>query len=94
MRNDSFILASQAKQVFYMKAPKHPEKWSVVLATRLKNYRRNSSEDDDIIVEHETFTHGLPSLNIDNNIEERDDIYTGEDDEGIWVDNRGVPITE
>lgn len=77
-RNYSFILASQAKQMFYMKDPKCLEKWYVVLTTRSKYYHKNSSEDDKMIVEHETFTHKLPSLDIDNNIEECDNIYTRE----------------
>jgi hypothetical protein len=82
-KNDPFILASQAKQVFYVTDPMD-KKWSVVLSC----HRRIPDEEE---VEFEGLDHSLIS-EFGNDVENVDipNIYTRHDhDEGIWV-NEGT----
>lgn len=61
--NDSFILASQAIQVFYVSDPANPQ-LSLVVHTKSRNFNESSQDDDDNIP---PFTKGLPMVEeIDN----------------------------
>ncbi|KAL8464801.1 hypothetical protein ACS0TY_034340 [Phlomoides rotata] len=60
LKNDSFVLGSLAKQVFYIEDPKDPA-WSVVLETPTKEYFEylNYGELEEPAVHHHCFTTGF-----------------------------------
>ena len=59
-KNDCFILASQAKQVFYVPDQGDP-RWSVVCSTPQKDFRhRENNEEQDNIMEHDPIIKDLP----------------------------------
>ena len=76
--NEPFILASQAKQVFYVCDPSS-KKWSVVLQG--KNMHDNQDSLD--IYETPSFSHGITTFREETIV---DDEYATRDDhnEGIW----------
>lgn len=84
-KSDSFILGSQAKQVFYIQDPQDPI-WSVVLATPSREYFEHSDELDENLIHHQCFTKGLPSMNVEDK-DESEPPCIREDCDGTWVDN-------
>ena len=54
-KSDRFILASQAKQVFYVNDPSDSQ-WSVVLQTQTRDWKIQDSELEDIPLEGELVT--------------------------------------
>lgn len=81
-KSDSFIFASQAKQVFYVPDQVDPS-LSVVLESR-QNYQDYGGEDDlnDILEQVEV----MPSVESFDATDESQSNYMREDCEGIWVD--------
>lgn len=83
-KSDSFILASQAKQVFYVEDQLDP-KWSIVLEPPQRRYRDGGDELDDWFVERQNMTL------LEGDITERSDdsisSHIRADCEGTWVDN-------
>ncbi|KAL6316882.1 hypothetical protein AAG906_022894 [Vitis piasezkii] len=81
---DPFILASQAKQVFYVEDQLDP-KWSIVLSIPLKNFNNMEGLDDftDNCMEHHPFISSMPEV-------ESEAIYMREDCEGIWIENNQI----
>lgn len=80
-KSDRFMLASQAKQVFYVEDPSDSQ-WSIVLPTQPKDY---VGDLHDISLEEElvAFT---PTQ--DNDEFDDDTLCLRENGEGLWVDNR------
>ena len=64
-KDESFILASQARQVFYVNDPKST-KWSIVLFSN-KVIDENTGDQGDIDVEIESFTRNDQDENIISN---------------------------
>ncbi|KAL6321680.1 hypothetical protein AAG906_031189 [Vitis piasezkii] len=62
-KSDPFILASQAKQVFYVQ-DQHDPRWSVVLSTPQKDFLDRERGDDlvDNFIEHHPFIGALPQV--------------------------------
>lgn len=86
-RSDPFILASQAKQVFYVEDPQNPI-WSVVLASSSKEYTQYIPDDEfgDIAINHPCFSRGLPSVDATDGIDETEHPCIRDDCDGIWID--------
>lgn len=89
-KSDSFILASQAKQVFYIEDPQDLA-WSVVLATSKWEYLEGMDGSDELkdnVIQHQCFSKGLPPMDVDGT-NENDHPCIREDCDGTWVDNLG-----
>lgn len=86
-KSDSFILASQAKQVFYIEDPEDPL-WSVVLATPNREYFEyiEGEELEDTEIHYQCFSRGLPSMDIDGG-DDNEPPCIREDCDGTWVEN-------
>lgn len=86
-KSDSFILASQAKKVFYVPDPVN-HKWSIALATPERTYNVDDNEEVlfDAGIEDQTrpevmqYDEPLDAMN------ESEAMYTREDAEGTWTD--------
>ncbi|KAA0033158.1 transposase [Cucumis melo var. makuwa] len=70
-KSDSFILASQAKQVFYVEHPSDVT-WSVVLTPPQREFedRYNDDELDDTILRCEGMPNDMPDVNLNNDLDE------------------------
>ena len=84
---EPFIMASQAKQVFYVTDLTN-KRWLVVLHGRIMH---DTHENDNLtfdISETPSFSTNMPTLNVDNEV---DDVHATRDDhhEGLW---ENVPI--
>jgi len=79
---EPFIMASQAKQVFYVTDPAN-KRWSVVLQGRTIHYTDYIDELILDISETPSFSSNMPTLNVDNEV---DDVHVVRDDhnEGLW----------
>ncbi|POO03524.1 hypothetical protein TorRG33x02_007290, partial [Trema orientale] len=87
-KNDPFIMATQAKQVFYVNDPLDA-RWSIVLATQLKEYQNLGVEDEnEILVAHESFSKGISVEALIEDVVEDDVTCLRDDGEGIWIDNQ------
>ncbi|KAL8530732.1 hypothetical protein ACS0TY_007680 [Phlomoides rotata] len=86
-KDDSFILASLAKQVFYIEDPIN-QAWSVVLATLSREFFEytRSGELEETTIHHQCFTKGLNTID-HCTTDENEPPCIREDCEGIWVDN-------
>ncbi|KAI5388928.1 hypothetical protein KIW84_074549 [Lathyrus oleraceus] len=78
-KDESFILASQARQVFYVNDPKST-KWSIGLFSN-KVIDENTGDQGDIDVEIESFTRN----DQDENIISNDSYIRNDHNEGIWI---------
>lgn len=89
-KDDSFILASQAKQVFYIEDPVDSN-WSVVLTMPPKDYFEHISANDfeEIAIHHPSFTKGLPTKNDDAN-DECEPPCVRQDCDGTWIDHANL----
>ena len=80
-KEDPFIMAYQAKQVFYVKDPSN-ERWSVVIQGRTEY---DVDNHDDSIVKHadNSISRHLPPINEENDV---DEVHATRNDhnEGIW----------
>ena len=81
-KSDRFILASQAKQVFYVNDPSDSQ-WSVVLQTQTRDWKIQDSELEDIPLEGELVTFNQRQ---DNDEVDDDSICFRENGEGVWID--------
>ncbi|XP_074277406.1 uncharacterized protein LOC141601045 [Silene latifolia] len=78
-KSEPFIMASQAKQIFYIKDPAN-EKWSIVLHGKKKFVGKEVM--DEVDDELPPFPSGLPSSTTTDDV---DDFYLRDDhDEGLW----------
>ena len=86
-KEEPFIMASQAKQVFYVRNSCNYH-WCHVFPTQPKDYGGYEQADDDTIVELLTPIKGLTEpLIVDDKFEEEHD-YVRHDGEGIWIENK------
>ncbi|KAF1891238.1 hypothetical protein Lal_00001380 [Lupinus albus] len=79
-KDEPFILASQAQQVFYVSDPSN-KKWSIVLLTN-KIIINNIDDQEDIDADDYPFFR----ISLSHKITTNDDLYTRDDhDDGLWV---------
>ena len=85
-KSDSFVLATQVKQVFFV-PDQVDERWSIVQFTSDKYYK-HVQRDDEVhnLLEHHPFSNNLPNIESLDAFE--DDDYTREHCEGIWIENK------
>ncbi|RVX18397.1 hypothetical protein CK203_006331 [Vitis vinifera] len=88
-KSDPFILASQAKQVFYVQDQLDP-RWSVVLSTPQKDFLNMEGGEDfvDNSIEHHPFIGALPQIEAFDVMDDSDATCMRGDCEGIWVENK------
>ncbi|XP_031739213.1 uncharacterized protein LOC116402909 [Cucumis sativus] len=82
----SFILASQAKQVFYVEDPSDV-RWSVVLIPPQRDFedRYNNDELGDTILQCEGIPNGMPDVDLNNDLDDNILTYVRADCEGTWI---------
>ena len=85
-KSDSFILASQAKQVFYVQDQLEP-RWSIVLSQ--KDFLHKEGVDDliEVPVEHHPSISAIPKIYSFDDMDDSQAICMREDCEGIWIEN-------
>ena len=88
-KSDSFILASQGKQVFYIQDQLEP-RWSIVLSIPQKDFLHKEGIDDlvEFSVEHHPSISALPKVDSFGDIDDSQAICMREDIEGIWIENK------
>ncbi|TYK16293.1 transposase [Cucumis melo var. makuwa] len=88
-KSHSFILATQAKQVFYVQDSANPE-WSVVLTSPQRTIEEDFFEDEigDMLQEcgYETIKR-MPNVDTPNETDDTNSTYIRHDCEGRWVEN-------
>ncbi|KAA0066216.1 transposase [Cucumis melo var. makuwa] len=84
--SDSFILASQAKQVFYVE-DLSDVRWSVVLTPPQRDFedRYNDDELGDTILRCEGIPNDMPDVYLNNDLDENVSTYVRSDCEGTWI---------
>ena len=82
----SFILASQAKQVFYVQDQLEP-RWSIVLSQ--KDFLHKEGVDDliEVPAEHHPSISTIPKIYSFDDMDDSQAICIREDSEGIWIEN-------
>ena len=85
-KSDSFILASQAKQVFYVQDQLEP-RWSIVLSQ--KDFLHKEGVDDliEVPAEHHPSISTIPKIYSFDDMDDSQAICIREDSEGIWIEN-------
>lgn len=85
---DPFILASQAKQVFYVTDQLDP-KWSIVLTAPKRYYNVDDNGNDifDGDIGDRVLPEVIPSVDSFDVNDESQSIFSRNDCEGIWVEN-------
>ncbi|KAL4025739.1 hypothetical protein IC575_014144 [Cucumis melo] len=87
-KSNSFILATQAKQVFYVQDSANPE-WSVVLTSPQRTIEEDFFEDEigDMLQEcgYETIKR-MPNVDTPNETDDTNSTYIRHDCEGRWVE--------
>ncbi|KAA0065358.1 transposase [Cucumis melo var. makuwa] len=87
-KSDSFILATQAKQVFYVQDSANPE-WSMVLTSPQRTIEEDFFEDEigDMLQEcgYETIKR-MPNVDTHNETDDTNSTYIKHDCEGRWVE--------
>ena len=85
-KSDSFILASQAKQVFYVQDQLEP-RWSIVLSQ--KDFLHKEGVDDliEVPAEHHPSISTIPKIYSFDDMDDSQAICMREDSEGIWIEN-------
>ncbi|KAL6329282.1 hypothetical protein AAG906_015486 [Vitis piasezkii] len=88
-KSNPFILASQAKQVFYVQDQLDP-RWSVVLSTPQKDFLDMEGGEDfvDNSIEHHPFIGALPQIEVFDVMDDSDATCMRGDCEGIWIENK------
>ncbi|KAL4021269.1 hypothetical protein IC575_020063 [Cucumis melo] len=88
-KSDSFILATQAKQVFYVQDSANPE-WSVVLTSPQRTIEEDFFEDEigDMLQEcgYETIKR-MPNVDTPNETDDTNSTYIRHDCEGRWMED-------
>ena len=85
-KSDSFILASQAKQVFYVQDQLEP-RWSIILSQ--KDFLHKEGVDDliEVPAEHHPSISAIPKIYSFDDMDDSQAICMREDSEGIWIEN-------
>ena len=85
-KSDSFILASQAKQVFYVQDQLEP-RWSIVLSQ--KDFLHKEGVDDliEVPAEHHPSISTIPKIYSFDDMDDSQAICIREYSEGIWIEN-------
>ena len=85
-KSDSFILASQANQVFYVQDQLEP-RWLIVLSR--KNFLHKEGVDDliEVPAEHHPSISAIPKIYSFDDMDDSQSICMREDSEGIWIEN-------
>ncbi|KAL6327729.1 hypothetical protein AAG906_024698 [Vitis piasezkii] len=89
-KSDPFILASQAKQVFYVQDQLDP-RWSVVLSTPERDFSFSAKDSDDFMdnsIEHHPLITTLAQVESFDTMDDSDVICIRGDCEGFWIDNK------
>ncbi|KAL0544952.1 hypothetical protein IC582_020082 [Cucumis melo] len=92
-KSDSFILATQAKQVFYVQDSSNPE-WSVVLTSPQRTIEEDFFEGEigDMLQECGYGTiQRMPNVDTPNETDNKTSTYIRHDCEGRWVE-KGMPL--
>ncbi|KAA0055184.1 hypothetical protein E6C27_scaffold80G00160 [Cucumis melo var. makuwa] len=88
-KSDSFILTTQAKQVFYVQDSANPE-WSVVLTSPQRTIEEDFFEDEigDMLQEcgYETIKR-MPNVDTPNETDDTNSTYIRHDCEGRWMED-------
>lgn len=87
-KRDQFVVATQAKQVFYIEDPLD-SRWSVVVLTPDRDYRSCDNDEElvDNLDDHQPFSRGLPDVEIfDDLVSEIGTSFMRDDCEDIWID--------
>ncbi|KAA0046039.1 transposase [Cucumis melo var. makuwa] len=82
-KSNSFILASQAKQVFYVEDPSDV-RWSVVLTPPQRDFK-DRYELGDTILRCEGIPNDMPDVYLNNDLDENVSTYVWSDCEGTWI---------
>ena len=82
-KSDRFIMAAQAKQVFYVNDPLDNQ-WSIVLTTPTKEWNTKDGDLHDIPIEEESIIFTSPICN--DEIDD-DGVCLRDNCEGLWIDN-------
>lgn len=84
-KSDPFVLASQAKQVFYVPDQLKPN-WSIVLASPERDYHHDDNDEElvDAFNSEPTLGKELPDIDIDENPSS----YIRADCEGTWIKHK------
>ncbi|GMP53934.1 hypothetical protein CsSME_00019247 [Camellia sinensis var. sinensis] len=86
-KDNPFILASQAKQVFYVQ-DQLDLRWSVVLEPPQKQYSYEKDDElNDFCIEHHGCTKVLPEVESLDMVDDSLSSYVRGDCEGTWLDN-------
>ena len=85
-KSDSFILASQAKQVFYVE-DSSDVRWSVVLTPPQRDFedRYNDDELGDTILRCEGIPNDMSDVDLNNDLDDNISKYVRSDCEGTWI---------
>ena len=85
-KSESFILASQAKQVFYVKDPSDV-RWSVVLTPPQRYFedRYNNDELGDTILLCEGIPNDMPDVDLNNDLDDNILTYVRANCAGTWI---------
>ena len=85
-KSDSFILASQAKQVFYVQ-DQLESRWSIVLSQ--KDFLHKEGVDDliEVPAKHHPSISAIPKIYSFDDMDYSQAICMWEDSEGIWIEN-------
>ncbi|RVW89528.1 hypothetical protein CK203_043583 [Vitis vinifera] len=88
-KSNPFILASQAKQGFYVQDQLDP-RWSIVLSTPQKDFLDKEGGDDLVgnSIEHHPFKGTLLEVETFDAMDDSDAICIRGDCEGIWIENK------
>ena len=88
-KSDPFILASQAKKVYYVQDELNP-RLSIVLSTPQQDFIERANDDDhmDISIEHNPIISSLPQVELFDAMDDSNEICIRDDCEGIWVENK------
>ena len=87
-KSDPFVLASQAKHIFYVKDSANP-KWSVVLTSPRRTIEEDFFEDEigDMLLEcGYGVVQKMPNVDTPHEIDDTTSSYIRHDCEGRWVD--------
>ena len=81
-KDESFIMAAQARQVFYVQYPSDPT-WSVVLQGKTSGFPYHMYASTLDVNDMPTFSPQMPSINAEN---EEDNVQANRNDhdEGLW----------
>ena len=81
-KDEPFIMATQAKQVFYVKDPSD-SRWSIVLQEKTSGITYDIDGSTLDVNDMSAFSPQMPFINAEN---EEDDVYTthNDHDEGLW----------